>query len=117
MTQTDTPSHNPDSQDANSQDASARKPLTSLRHGVVISDKCDKTRTVKVSFQVRHPKYGKYLRQDVKYHVHDPENTSHEGDYVQIARCRPMSKTKSWRLVKVLEKGVENVEIVTEPQV
>lgn len=93
----------------------ARKSLTSLRTGTVVSDKRDKTRTVKVSYQRRHPKYGKFIRLDVKYHVHDQNNESREGDRVQIARCRPMSKSKAWRLVRILEKGLENVEVTTNP--
>ena len=77
--------------------------LTGIKVGVVTSDKRDKTRTVKVDFQSRHPKYGKYLHRHQRFHVHDETNVSKEGDRVEIAPCRPLSKTKSWRLVRVLE--------------
>ncbi len=80
-----------------------RSPLTGTKTGVVITDKRDKTRTVAIEYQVRHPKYGKYLRRRTKLHVHDPENASKVGDRVEIANCRPISKTKSWRLLRILE--------------
>ena len=86
---------------------SARHTLTGTKIGVVTGDKRDKTRTVKVLYQVRHPKYGKFLRRHTSFHVHDPENTSKLGDRVEIANCRPISKTKQWRLVRVVEPGVE----------
>ena len=75
--------------------------------GVVASDKRDKTRVVRVNYQVRHPKYGKYLKRQTRYHVHDPQNASKTGDVVEIANCRPISKTKKWRLVRVVEQGEE----------
>lgn len=76
------------------------------RIGVVTSDKRNKTRTVMVSFQSLHSKYGKYLRRRQKINVHDPGNTSKLGDRVEIAACRPISKTKSWRLVRVVSAAV-----------
>ncbi len=85
--------------------SSTRRVLTGTKIGVVISAKRDKTRTVEVEYQTRHPKYGKYLRRRTRYHVHDPQNTSQMGDRVEIAPCRPISKTKSWRLVRVVEAG------------
>lgn len=75
------------------------------RVGVVESDARDQTRKVVIQFSVRHPKYGKYTRKRTVLHVHDPENTSKVGDRVEIAECRPISKTKSWVLTKVLEKA------------
>jgi len=75
--------------------------------GLVISAKRDKTITVKVDWSRRHPKYGKVMRRSTKYHVHDPLNTASMGDTVQIQECRPISKTKSWVLVKILEKTTE----------
>lgn len=75
--------------------------------GTVISDKRDKTRTVAVQYQMRHSKYGKYLQRQAKYHVHDPNNQSKTGDRVQIAPCRPISKNKAWRLVRVVESAPE----------
>ena len=74
--------------------------------GFVTSDRRDKTCTVVVEFQTRHQKYGKYLRRQQKYQVHDPANASKAGDQVEIVSCRPISKTKTWRLVKVLKAAV-----------
>lgn len=79
--------------------------LTGTKVGVVTSDKRDKTRTVAVDYQKVHPKYGKRLRRQAKFQVHDETNASAEGDRVEIAQCRPLSKTKSWRLVRVIEKA------------
>jgi len=76
------------------------------RIGVVESDKRDKTRKVVVTYVAKHPKYGKYVRKRTVLHVHDPENVSGAGDRVEVAPCRPISKTKSWRLVRVVEKAV-----------
>ncbi len=84
----------------------ARKVLTVVRTGVVTSDKRDKTLTVKVNYQKSHTKYGKILRRQTKFQVHDPDNQAHVGDKVEIAQCRPISKTKNWRLVRVLEKAI-----------
>lgn len=89
--------------------ATERGPLTSTVVGVVASDKRDKTRTVVVEFQQRHPKYGKYLKRSTRYQVHDGANASKEGDRVEIANCRPVSKTKSWRLVRVVESAPEAI--------
>lgn len=71
--------------------------------GVVTSDVRDKTVTVTVSYKVKQPKYGKYLRRRTVYQVHDEKNEAHKGDLVEIAHCRPVSKTKSWRLVRVIQ--------------
>ncbi|PWQ94164.1 30S ribosomal protein S17 [Leucothrix arctica] len=71
--------------------------------GVVVSDKMDKTITVMTERKVRHPLYGKYIRRSTKYHVHDENNVCKEGDTVIFQQCRPMSKTKSWSLIKVVE--------------
>ncbi len=73
--------------------------------GKVVSNKMDKTATVLVERQVKHPMYGKYLRRSTKFKVHDEENTCNEGDVVTIAECRPISKNKSWRLVEVIERA------------
>ncbi|MGB0768368.1 MAG: 30S ribosomal protein S17 [Phycisphaeraceae bacterium] len=83
--------------------------VTGTKVGVVTSDKRDKTRTVAVEFQKVHAKYGKRLRREAKYQVHDESNDSGEGDRVEIAPCRPLSKTKSWRLIRVIEKAPEAV--------
>jgi len=73
--------------------------------GKVVSDKMDKTVTVLVERQVKHPMYGKYLRRSTKFKVHDEENSCKQGDVVTIAECRPISKNKSWRLVEVVERA------------
>jgi small subunit ribosomal protein S17 len=79
--------------------------LRGLRTGVVISDKRDKSRTVKVDRQSRHAKYGKIIHRFSKFHVHDETNETGVGDHVEIANCRPISKTKSWRIVRVIKKA------------
>lgn len=75
--------------------------------GVVLKKSSDKTIRVTVARTVRHPKYGKYIRRRTKVAVHDEHNKAGVGDLVEIAECRPYSKTKSWRLLKVIEKAVE----------
>lgn len=76
--------------------------------GVVVSNKMHKTITVVAGRQVAHPLYGKFIRRRTKVHAHDETNECKEGDLVLIEECRPLSKTKSWRLVRVLEKAAEN---------
>ncbi len=73
--------------------------------GRVVSDKMDKSITVMVERRVKHPVYGKYIGRRTKLHAHDEKNECVEGDFVQIEECRPISKSKTWRLVKVLEKA------------
>ncbi len=73
--------------------------------GRVVSDKMDKTITVLVERHVRHPLYGKYIRRSTKLHVHDEDNTCRAGDVVRIRECRPLSKTKAWTLVEVVERS------------
>ncbi len=75
--------------------------------GVVISNSGDKSVKVVIDFKVKHPKYGKYIKRRTKIGVHDEHNQSGVGDVVEIAECRPHSKTKSWRLVKVVQRAVE----------
>ena len=73
--------------------------------GKVISNKMDKTITVLLERRVKHPVYGKYITRSSKIHAHDENNECGIGDTVQITECRPISKTKSWKLVKVVEKA------------
>lgn len=75
--------------------------------GIVKSDARDKTRTVWINFSVKHPKYGKYMRKRTVLHVHDEKNVSKMGDRVEIAECRPISRTKSWTLLRVLEAAIK----------
>lgn len=71
--------------------------------GRVISNKMDKTITVLVERRVQHPVYNKYINRSTKFHAHDANNECNEGDLVTIAQCRPLSKSKSWRLVRIDE--------------
>ena len=75
------------------------------RVGTVVSDKMDKTITVAVEEQVRHPLYKKYIKQTKRFKAHDEANEAHEGDKVRIMETRPLSKTKTWRLVNIIEKA------------
>ena len=72
--------------------------------GKVTSNKMDKSATVMIERVVKHPVYGKYIRRSTKLHIHDAENTCQEGDMVVIEPCRPVPKTKSWRLVEVVAR-------------
>src|SRR6266576_3130960 len=73
--------------------------------GRIVSNKMNKTITVLIERRVRHPLYGKIVTRRTKLHAHDEANESKEGDLVRIEECRPLSRTKSWRLVKVLERA------------
>ncbi len=86
------------------------------RVGVVQADTRDKTRKVSIPFTIRHPKYGKYMRRRTLLQVHDEENVSRVGDRVEIAECRPISKTKSWVLLRVIQKAAEPVELPEAPE-
>jgi len=72
--------------------------------GQVVSDKMDKSAVVMVERKVRHPLYGKYIRRSTRMHVHDANNECKQGDTVIIQQCRPMSKTKSWMLLEVVDR-------------
>jgi small subunit ribosomal protein S17 len=76
-----------------------------VRQGVVVSDKADKTIIVRVDVTRRHRRYGKILRTSTKLHAHDERNDAGTGDTVRVVECRPMSRTKRWRLTDVLEKA------------
>ena len=80
--------------------------LTRTLTGTVTSDKMDKTVTVLVERRVKHPLYGKYVVESKKYHAHDEANECGVGDTVEIAETRPLSKTKSWKVTRILEKAV-----------
>jgi small subunit ribosomal protein S17 len=73
--------------------------------GVVTSDKMSKTRRVEIPRLVKHPRYGKYIKRRTVCHVHDENNESRLGDTVEIMETRPLSKTKNWRLVRVVTKA------------
>lgn len=75
------------------------------RKGVVVSDKRDKTITVAVERRTQHPKYKRVVKKTKKYTAHDEENACNEGDIVRIMETRPLSKTKRWRLIEIVEKA------------
>jgi len=75
--------------------------------GAVTSDAMNKTITVMIERTLKHPIYGKYIKRSTKLHVHDENNECGKGDTVVIEQCRPISKTKSWRLVKITEKAIQ----------
>ena len=79
--------------------------IRKTRIGVVVSDKMDKTIVVSLSTRVRHPLYGKYITRTTKIHVHDENNEAGVGDTVRVMECRPLSATKRWRLVEIVEKA------------
>ncbi len=78
--------------------------LRKTRIGVISSNKMDKTITVNVERKVKHPLYGKFVKKTTKFHAHDEKNECSIGDTVRIMETRPLSKTKRWRLVEVVEK-------------
>ena len=75
--------------------------------GRVVSNKMDKTVTVLVERQVKHPLYGKYIKRSSKLHAHDADNACNEGDVVRVTEIAPMSKTKNWRVVEIVTRSAE----------
>ena len=75
--------------------------------GVVTSNSGNKSVRVTIDYKVKHPKYGKYIRRRTKLGVHDEQNQCGVGDLVEVAECRPYSKTKRWRLVRVIQKAIQ----------
>lgn len=73
--------------------------------GTVVSDKMNKTVTVLIERKVKHPMYGKIIRLSKKYHAHDENNEFHSGDVVVIEECRPLSRTKAWKVARLVEKA------------
>jgi small subunit ribosomal protein S17 len=86
-------------------EASKQEPNKRTLAGRVVSDKMEKTVTVLVERRVKHPLYGKFVTRTKKYHAHDEKGDYHEGDLVEIEECRPISKSKSWRVTKLVEKA------------
>ena len=85
--------------------------------GVVASDKGHKTIKVVVNYQTRHEKYGKYLKRRTVLHAHDEKNEAKEGDTVEITECRPLSKTKHHRLLRIVQKAPERAVVVSAEEV
>ncbi|MFX8938017.1 30S ribosomal protein S17, partial [Acinetobacter baumannii] len=81
----------------------AERNLRKTRTGIVTSDKMDKTITVAVERKVKHPIYGKFVKKTTKFHAHDEKGECTIGDVVKIMETRPLSKTKRWRLVEIVE--------------
>lgn len=79
--------------------------LRKERTGVVTSDKMDKSIVIAVERKVKHPKYGKFIKKTAKFVAHDEKNDCNEGDTVRIRECRPLSKSKNWRLVEIVERA------------
>ncbi len=75
--------------------------------GVVTSSAGDKSATIMIERKIKHPIYGKFIKRSTKIHLHDEANECNKGDTILIEECRPMSKTKSWKLVKIVEKAPE----------
>src|SRR5260221_14755072 len=94
----------------------ARALLRTIR-GVVASDKGNKTIKVVVEYQTRHPKYGKILKRRSVLHAHDEKNDAKEGDLVEVAECRPLSKTKHHRLLKIVKRAPERAVQVSAEDV
>jgi small subunit ribosomal protein S17 len=84
------------------------------RIAVVETASRDKTRKVSIQYVSKHPKYGKYVRKRTVLHVHDAKNESGVGDRVEIAECRPISRTKHWTVVRIVEKAPAKAEMVFE---
>jgi len=102
-----------DTQTANQPDRALLRTII----GVVASDKGDKTVKVVVNYQTRHPKYGKYLKRRTVLHAHDEKNEAKEGDTVELAECRPLSKTKHHRLVRIVQRAPERAVQVSAEEV
>ena len=79
--------------------------IRKTKTGIVSSDKMDKPVTVAVERKVKHPIYGKFVKKTTKFHAHDEKNEARPGDVVKIMETRPLSKTKRWRLIEIIEKA------------
>ena len=76
------------------------------KRGVVVSKSGNKSLKVQIDYTIKHPRYGKYIKRRTKLGVHDESNTAGIGDVIDIAECRPISKTKNWRFVRIVKKGI-----------
>jgi small subunit ribosomal protein S17 len=99
--------------EANAQNKTAVRGRRRTEVGVVTSDKMNKTRRVEIPRLVKHPTYGKYIRRRTICHVHDEKNESKKGDMVEIVESRPYSKTKHWRLIRVVTRVATADEVAT----
>lgn len=87
------------------QETQQPRPARKERIGIVVSEKMNKTITVAIQRQVKHPIYGKFIKKTTKLMAHDENNDAHEGDTVRIMETRPLSKHKRWRLVEIIERA------------
>jgi small subunit ribosomal protein S17 len=97
--------------------ATQKRALLRTVQGVVASDKADKTIKVVVDYQQQHPKYGKIMHRRTVLHVHDEQNQAKAGDRVEVAECRPMSRTKHHRLVRIVAAAPERAVQVSAEEV
>lgn len=104
-TPSETPVETPSAAVAETLAAIPTRAARKQRIGLVVSNKMDKTITVAIQRQVKHPIYGKFVKKTTKLKAHDETNDANEGDTVRIQETRPLSKTKRWRLVEVLERA------------
>jgi len=95
---------------------SAKRGKRKVLQGRVKSDKMQKTIVVEVERLVKHPRYGKYIRRRTRLHVHDENEDAREGDIVEVMQTRPLSKTKHWRLVRIVRRAGEKVVPVPQEQ-
>jgi small subunit ribosomal protein S17 len=102
---------------ATEQPKSPQRSLLRKIQGVVASDKGNKTIKVVVEYQMMHAKYGKYLKRRTVLHAHDEKNDAKEGDTVEIAECRPLSKTKHHRLLRIVQRAPEKAVQVSAEEV
>lgn len=98
-------------------DPKKTRPMLHTVTGVVASDKGNKTIKVIVDYQTKHPKYGKYLKRRTVLHAHDETNDAKEGDTVELAECRPLSKTKHHRLLRIVQRAPEKAVQVSAEEV
>ena len=89
------------------QQTEAQRKLRTRQIGMVTSDRVNKTRKVVVEYLARHAKYNKYVKRQTVLHVHDEKNECRTGDQVEVMSCRPISKSKTWRLVRIVVKGTQ----------
>jgi small subunit ribosomal protein S17 len=106
-----------DTKTTNTPAKTAVRPILRTIEGVVASDKGDKTIKVVVAFQTKHAKYGKYLKRRTVLHAHDEQNEAREGDTVEVAECRPLSRTKHHRLVRIVKKAPERAVQVSAEEI
>jgi len=92
---------------ATAQNPTANRKLRNRVIGMVTADKVSKTRKVVFEYLARHEKYNKYVKRQTVLHVHDEKNESRIGDQVEVMSCRPISRTKTWRLVRIVVKGTQ----------